>query len=178
MKPSKPKPSTVKAFLSDSGRVTQTDMLRTWPILEEMLTLYYPPFRADTDEELLEQTMVALRRYIQELSVFDRDTLAKAWGEVVSRHTVERWPTIGAIAAECRVRDPQARTSGYMPGEMRGFDASKFPVKHLPDYDYQVENGLMTREQAGRHLARYRNRGDEAERKAMTAAKQQRQETG
>ncbi|MDH5453657.1 MAG: hypothetical protein OEX14_09920 [Paracoccaceae bacterium] len=96
-KPSKPNPSTVRLYLSDSGRVTEAALLRVWPILEEMLTLFYPPFRADTDEELLEQTLVALRRYVVELSSLQSDALQQRWSDCLRAHKTERWPVIAAI---------------------------------------------------------------------------------
>lgn len=118
-----------------------------------MLTLFYPPFRADTDEELLEQAVVALRRYVLELRPFDRDTIERAWGEVVSNHKVERWPTIGVIAAECRYHDPQKRTAPLLPGERQGYDRQAFPPRARPDYSYPVEIGVMTQEESDRLMA-------------------------
>lgn len=155
-KPSKPHPSTVLQCLSDSNRVELVALDRTRGMLDEMLTLYYPPFRAESEEELLDQTLVALRRYVIELGCYDRDTIDRAWGEVVSRHKTERWPTVGEIAEECRARDPQARTaSATLPGERKGYDPKRFPPKARPDFTYAIEQGLMTEEQAKRRMAKY-----------------------
>lgn len=85
-----------------SPRVSSEKVEKVWPILEEMLTLFYPPFRAEDEDELLHQTLLSLRRYVLELSAFDRDTLELAWGRVVADHKPERWPTINAIMEAAR----------------------------------------------------------------------------
>ena len=79
-----------------------------------MLTLYYPPFRAETDEELLRQTLIALQRYVIELSALDLDTLESRWGDCLRAHRVERWPVIAAIMGTDS--SGENRTAGYMAG--------------------------------------------------------------
>ena len=137
----------------DSGRVTRQEVERTWPILEEMLTLFYPPFRAETDNELTEQSLVALRRYVKILSGYDRETLERGWSAVIESHKTERWPVIGVIDAECHMIDPQRRTArSFLPGE-RG--VVEIRGKARPDFSYQVEGGLMSPELAERLMSRY-----------------------
>jgi len=127
--------------LLDGGRVTKWELERTWSVLEEMMTLYYPPFRADSEEELLEQTMVALRRYIGVLSNYDRETLERGWARVVEAHKVERWPVIGVIDAECHTLDPQRRTTAptHEPFVPR--------PKAMRRHGYKTEIGLISQEE-------------------------------
>lgn len=103
-KPTKPTTALIPPMLRQScSSVTESEMNRVWDnCLEEMLTLFYPPFRANDDIELTDQSVVALKRYVAELSGFDRDTLAKGWSDVLRHHKVERWPTIGTICDACR----------------------------------------------------------------------------
>lgn len=135
----------------DTGHATKVEMERVWTVLDEMLTLFYPPFRAETDDELMEQSLVALRRYVAVLSQYDRQTLEKGWTRVIENHKTERWPVIGVIDAECRGLDPQRRTAGSVqPGELKGRDYGMFPTKARPDFSYEVEKGIRTEEQARR----------------------------
>ena len=78
-----------------------------------MLTLFYPPFRADTDEELLEQTLVALRRYVVELSSLSAEVLQQRWSDCLRAHKVERWPVIAAIMA---TEGGEKRTATHLAG--------------------------------------------------------------
>lgn len=150
MKPTKPEPQTVKLSLEASHRVLPHEMLKVWPVLEEMLILHYPPFRAATQEELLEQTVVALTRYVKELATFGRETLENAWSDTLREHTTERWPTIGVIVRNSNQRSPFRPVSTPPETDIKG--------RARPNYDYQVEQGLMTQEQAER-----RQRMDEAQ---------------
>lgn len=72
-----------------------------------MLTLYYPPFRADDDVELLEMCLTSIRAYVEDLAEFDADTLGRAWRDVRRRHKVERWPTISDIRDACLAAQPR-----------------------------------------------------------------------
>jgi len=67
----------------------------------EMMLLFYPPFRADSDEELLELSIIGARAYVEDLSEFPPDVLSKGWREVRRQHKVERWPTIEMIRSCC-----------------------------------------------------------------------------
>lgn len=85
---------------------------RVWStVLEEMLTLFYPPFRADNDDELLDQTVVALRAYTEDLAGFSEEQLRRAWRGVRRTHKTERWPTIHAIL-DALGGHGEGRTSG------------------------------------------------------------------
>ena len=98
----KPTPSEVKHGLPPLWSGTAHALNAVWEeVLEEMLTLYYPPFRASTDEELLEQATVGIRAYVEDLAEFRRGTLADAWRTVRRQHKTERWPTIHAIRDAC-----------------------------------------------------------------------------
>jgi hypothetical protein len=63
--------------------------------------MYYPPFRAETEEELAEQSVVWLRACVEDLMEFPIHVLADAWKEVRRSHKVERWPTIQVIRDAC-----------------------------------------------------------------------------
>lgn len=78
-----------------------------------MLLLYYPPFRATDEAELLALTVIGLDAYVEELSRFDEDTLAKAWREVRARHRTQGWPVIGVIVDAC---NQGGRKSPYQSG--------------------------------------------------------------
>jgi hypothetical protein len=62
-----------------------------------MLTLFYPPFRAADDVEMLELSVKGIRAYAEDLAGVPEAQLRKAWREVRRTHRVERWPTINAI---------------------------------------------------------------------------------
>lgn len=106
-KPSKPKPSEVLNALRGSWRGSPHELDKVFQeILNEMLTLHYPPFRAEDDDELLEMAAVALRAYAEELAPFDRIALSRAWREVLKDHKTERWPVLGVILDACRASAP------------------------------------------------------------------------
>jgi hypothetical protein len=97
-KPSKPKPSEVLNALRQSWRGSAPALDAVWTAcLEEMLTLFYPPFRADDDVEMLDLSVVAIRAYAEDLASHPEARLRKAWREVRRAHKAERWPTINAI---------------------------------------------------------------------------------
>lgn len=62
-----------------------------------MLTLFYPPFRAADDVEMLELSVKGIRAYAEDLAGYPEEQLRKAWRQVRREHKVERWPTINAI---------------------------------------------------------------------------------
>jgi hypothetical protein len=62
-----------------------------------MLTLFYPPFRAADDIEMLELSVTGIRAYAEDLAGFPADDLRRGWREVRRTHKPERWPTINAI---------------------------------------------------------------------------------
>jgi len=59
-----------------------------------MLLLYYPPFRAETDDELLTYALAGLEDYIDDLKEFPPEIVANAWRQVRRDHKLERWPAI------------------------------------------------------------------------------------
>lgn len=95
--------------------------------LEEMTSLYYPPFRAADEAELLVTSSTALRAYVEDLIEFSDDVIAKAWKEVRRAHKVERWPTIGAIREACLARVPRGSSPGAVRADHQAVD--KFPHK-------------------------------------------------
>lgn len=97
-KPTKPQPSDVLAGLQPQWRGSREALLRSWDsVLNEMLTLFYPPFRADDEGEMLAMSIVGIKAYAEDLADYREDQLAKAWKQVRREHKVERWPTINAI---------------------------------------------------------------------------------
>ena len=112
-KPIKPNPTEVLNALLASSRVSSANVRKVWPILEEMLTLYYPPFRAEDDDELLRQTQIALQRYVTELCVLDHAALDARWSAALRVHRVERWPVIAAILD---IDHGENRTVKYLAG--------------------------------------------------------------
>ncbi|MTK11869.1 MAG: hypothetical protein F8N39_07225 [Clostridiaceae bacterium] len=88
-------------YFSDTQR-ERTSADWVWSeILEEMLLLYYPPFFAETEEELEDQSVILLRAYVEDLSEFRLDTLRKAWRTVRRGHKTPRWPTLEVIRDAC-----------------------------------------------------------------------------
>lgn len=79
-----------------------------------MLVLYYPPFRAADDAELLGMTVTAITAYVEELSRFDEDRITRAWADVRSRHKTQGWPVLGVIVDACG--EGMQRTNGYLAG--------------------------------------------------------------
>jgi hypothetical protein len=67
-----------------------------------MLTLFYPPFRAADDVEMLELSVKGIRAYAEDLADHPEHVLRKAWREVRRVHKTERWPTINVILEACR----------------------------------------------------------------------------
>ena len=97
-KPTKPSPSEVLSALQPSWRGSRESLTKAWDAcLEEMLTLFYPPFRAADDVEMLELSVKGIRAYAEDLAGFPEDRIRAAWRQVRREHKVERWPTINAI---------------------------------------------------------------------------------
>ncbi len=80
-----------------------------------MLILYFPPFPADNEAVMLEQAVIGIRAYAEDLATIPEATVAKAWRTVRREHKVGRWPTIAAILDACR--EGQSKT--YAPGAPR-----------------------------------------------------------
>lgn len=112
-KASKPDLIDVKSSLRPSQHVSTNEIDKIWnAALEEMLLLYFPPFRAATDEELLAQTVVALKAYLEDLAGYPEAVLRAAWRATRRAHKVERWPTIQTICANLPATDNVAEIKG------------------------------------------------------------------
>ncbi len=79
-----------------------------------MMVLYYPPYLAADDAELLAMVITGAEAYVDGLGRFDEDTIATAWAHVRNRHKTRGWPVPGLIVDACG-GDSQ-RTVGYMAG--------------------------------------------------------------
>jgi hypothetical protein len=102
-KPTKPKPAEVQLGCKPLWKGSSDVYARVWAYcLTEMLSLYYPPFRADDENEMLDLAVTGIRAYVEDLSEFSAADLERGWREVRRNHKVERWPTIGAIREACR----------------------------------------------------------------------------
>jgi len=98
----KPKPHEVKAALTQLSNASRLDLDKVFlNVLDEMMILFYPPFRASTDDELLEQASIGAKAYVEDLAEFRVETLADAWRQVRREHKTERWPTIQTIRDAC-----------------------------------------------------------------------------
>ena len=88
-RPAKPNPSNVLTLLSERETVSPVTLDRVWTVvILKMLLLYYPPHRADSEDELLELSVIALEDYLDDLAEFDRMTLphgARCAGRIVGR---------------------------------------------------------------------------------------------
>jgi len=116
-KPTKPTPGEVRSALQPSWRGSPESLNRAWgACLAEMLVLFYPPFRAADEVEMLELSAKGVRAYAEDLSGYTEDQLRKAWRQVRREHKVERWPTINAILDAIGSDNRSARSpSGRRP---------------------------------------------------------------
>lgn len=81
-----------------------------------MLTLFYPPFRAADDVEMLALSITGIRAYAEDLADQPEHVLRRAWRDVRRAHKVERWPTIQAILEACQTGGRPGQTAGgYRP---------------------------------------------------------------
>ena len=143
--PLKPSPNEVQSALLGLSRLTDSAIRKTFrAALEQMLVLYYPPFRAADDAELLGMTVTAITAYVEELSRFDEDRITRAWADVRSRHKTQGWPVLGVIVDACCVQDAPHRHS------LRPAMIHRDPPKAREDYSYQLEKGIIEPEQVER----------------------------
>lgn len=116
-RPSKPRPSDVLNSLQVQWPGHRDRLLAVWHLcLLEMLTLFYPPFRAETEEEMLDQSIVGIRPYVEDLVDLDEGALRSAWRTVRRTHKTERWPTISAIL---HAANAERSTIAYKAGSYR-----------------------------------------------------------
>jgi hypothetical protein len=116
-------------------------------VLDEMLIAFYPPVYASTTDELLEQCVVLLRRYVKALGRYERDTLDSAWDSVIASHKGQGWPTIQEFVTECDFYKPD---DGWRKDTVQAWDRVGGPSKAMPDYSYQVELGILSQAEADR----------------------------
>lgn len=123
--PSKPEPDSVRSGLIELLPGSKPAIERLWAsFLEQMLILFYPPFRAETDDELLRQSVVALNAWVDDLGEFDAKTLEAGWRAVRRAHRTPRWPVSGDVRAACLDACPK-RAQG--PKTMIGADGKVIP---------------------------------------------------
>lgn len=105
-RPSKPNPNEVRELLRASWRGERQKLEMVWDeCLAEMLVLFYPPFFAETEDELTEQAEIALKAYAEDLAQFDRGVLAAGWRQCRRAHKVQRWPSLSEIIGACSQDD-------------------------------------------------------------------------
>ena len=122
----KPKPQEVKAALIGSSSVSRPDLDKVFlNVLDEMMILYYPPFRAASDDELLEQAVIGARAYVDDLAEFSSDALAVGWRSVRRAHKLERWPTINTIRDACGSVAPARRIDPYREKRQQEIDEQR-----------------------------------------------------
>ena len=101
--PSKPDQQVLKKSLLLLPAFESSDVERLWElVLGKMTLLFYPPFRADSQNELLDQCIVGLTDYIEALKGFSNLAIEEGWGQVRNNHRTPRWPIIGDLVAACR----------------------------------------------------------------------------
>lgn len=96
-------------------------------VIEEMVILYWPPFRASDEVELTYLAEVGLRAYVADLREFPSDVLRNGWAAARRAHRVERWPTIGAIRDQCYTTANPARSSNV--AQLRGPEWNLWKVR-------------------------------------------------
>lgn len=112
-KPSKPGSTEVLDGLKGHWRGSAEALRKCWDsCLDEMLMLFYPPFRASDDDEMLVMSIKAVHAYAEDLAGYSEEQLRKAWRQVRREHKVERWPTINAILDAIGTDNRGARSPG------------------------------------------------------------------
>lgn len=110
----KPNPSTVQLALGGSWSGERLTFAAIWiSVIEPMLILHYPPFRAADDEELERQAHVALLNYLDGLAEFAEPILKAAWRAVLRDHRRRDWPTLGEIRDACLALAPRRPQHGF-----------------------------------------------------------------
>ena len=108
-KPTKPNAEAVIELLRKSSHDANAEQLSKvcYRVLRPMMLLYYPPFYADDELHLAEQTEEALGYYIRALKGYDDATLKTAWDSVVAAHKRTGWPVIADIVSACQASAPR-----------------------------------------------------------------------
>lgn len=111
-RPTKPKPNEVQSACALLWRGSPSVLAKVWDhCLTEMLTLFYPPDRPDSEVEMLTSCATRSRAYVEDLAEFQPEIIERAWQYVRRRHRVERWPTIAAIRDACIDAQPRRAPS-------------------------------------------------------------------
>jgi hypothetical protein len=113
--PSKPDQQALRTSLLLLSEFETSDVERLWELfLAKMTLLYFPPFRAETEAELLDQCIVGLADYIDALKQFSNGAIQEGWSQVRNNHRTPRWPIIGDLVDACRqhVAPTHAASSG------------------------------------------------------------------
>jgi hypothetical protein len=114
--PLKPNPSEVKSVLLGRSKFSTVAVNKVFrAALDQMLLLYYPPYRAADDSELLAMVITGIEPYVEDLAVFDEDRLAAAWRHVRRRHKTQGWPVLGVIMDACGFGEDN-QTVGFLSG--------------------------------------------------------------
>lgn len=91
-------------------------------VLQEMLLLYRSQHRAGNDLDQKDQTVLALRAYVEDLMDFDWDILKEGWREARRAHKTGFWPTINAIRGACLTVKPKGHSHRPMDEHERRID--------------------------------------------------------
>lgn len=106
-KPMQPDPAQVLTHLRGSWNGSGLALDRVArEVLEPMLLLFYPPHPAANDEQMLEQSVVAIRQYAEDLCGFSDEQLRSGWREVRRTHKTRAWPLISTILDACTAGRP------------------------------------------------------------------------
>lgn len=144
-KPTKPNPEVVLESLRPLWRGSERALADSFAYcLREMLLLYYPPFRADSDVELTDLTVTGIRAYVEDLAEFQPEVLAEGWRQARRGHKVERWPTISDIRDRCQ--SVAADRSGVRPDPV--IPAERQDRKPLEKFPHRaMADGWMSSDQ-------------------------------
>lgn len=111
-KAQKPKAEEVRQIFDGLSIVTKPKLNRVFDeVLDELLILFWPPYRADTNRELLDCAVTGLKQYVEDLSDYTADELSAGWREVRRRHKTQGWPALGVVLAACDAARAKAKQS-------------------------------------------------------------------
>lgn len=114
----KPEPREVLSGLREL--LLDSEVSKVEPILEEMLLLYWPPFKAADSDELLRFAIIGARAYVEDLCEFSQETIKTGWREARRKQKTMGWPTIQVIRDAClEAQKPQEQRKVKSPTETR-----------------------------------------------------------
>lgn len=125
----KPRPAALRELLIEHVRsLPPAKLAALWAIvLEEMVTLWWPPYRALDEAELLATATLGLRAYVEDLAEYSDDALRAGWRDVRRSHRTQGWPTIATIRAAVELHSK--------PAEVMGPQREAMFRKHLAAYE-------------------------------------------